>query len=196
MSISVSPDPVYQIRIELMALEPAIWRQVRVPGSLTLDQFHLVIQLAMGWENAHLYSFKVGPVSIGSPEYDQPSGTKDSTSVRLRDLGLKVRGKFLYEYDFGDSWLHTIRVEKVEVPDTPVVPECLAGQHACPPEDCGGPDGYVNLVMALHDPRHPDHDHYREWMNEPFDPFAFDLASTNKMLKSAFKPRTPRKRKA
>ena len=82
----------------------------------------------------------------------------------------------------------------METVDAPVFPECLDGQHACPPEDCGGPDGYINLVHALYDKGHPDHAHYTEWIGGPFDPFEFDAEETNSLLKATFRPRKPRKK--
>jgi hypothetical protein len=70
-------------------------------------------------------------------------------------LGSLIRRKgqtFSYEYDFGDSWQHAVKVERI-VPYDPSValPVCLAGARACPPEDCGGFPGYANVLRALND---------------------------------------------
>jgi len=162
---------------------------------MTLDELHLVIQVAMGWENAHLYAFRKGTESYETNWEGQPSGPLDCRRLRLADLGLKVRSKLEYEYDFGDSWMHVIKVEKVEALGPSLLPVCLAGENACPLEDCGGSDGYCELVIALHDPGHPDHEHYKEWVDEPFDPFAFDLEEVNRTLTAMFTSKKSRKSK-
>lgn len=62
-------------------------------------------------------------------------------------------------------------------------PRCLDGLRACPPEDCGGPPGYANLLEILRDPKHEDYGEYAAWTagqaprNRPFDPERFDVAA-------------------
>jgi len=60
---------------------------------------------------------------------------------------------------------------------------CIAGARACPPEDCGGTMGYYELLVALSDPDHEDHDAMLEWVGGKFDPVAFDLAAVDRALK-------------
>jgi hypothetical protein len=50
----------------------------------------------------------------------------------------------LYEYDFGDSWIHDLRLETT-LPVNPrkTYPVCVAGKCAAPPEDCGGPSAFM-----------------------------------------------------
>jgi pRiA4b ORF-3-like protein len=43
---------------------------------------------------------------------------------------------------------------------------CIDGKRACPPEDCGGPWGYGELLEIIADPKHPEHEERREWMGE------------------------------
>ncbi|GBE41974.1 plasmid pRiA4b ORF-3-like protein [bacterium BMS3Bbin10] len=85
---------------------------------------------------------------------------------------------FSYEYDFGDSWIHEIRIEKA-LPADPAVhyPRCLAGERACPPEDCGGPPGYEDLPAALQDPAHPRHEEICERVGS-----RYDLTEVNRLL--------------
>lgn len=54
---------------------------------------------------------------------------------------------------------HRIIVTKVR-PGEPGVsyPHYVGGEWACPPEDCGGIPGFYNMLDALADPEHPDHD--------------------------------------
>ena len=92
--------------------------------------------------------------------------------------------RFLYEYDFGDSWIHEILVEKILPPEPKKrYPVCLKGKRACPPEDVGGPWGYADFLEAIRDPDHPEHEEYLEWAGEDFDPEAFDLDEVNRALR-------------
>ena len=52
----------------------------------------------------------------------------------------------------------------------------------CPPEDCGGPGGYEELLGVLADPEHDEHDHLLVWTGGPIDATAFDLVATNVAL--------------
>jgi hypothetical protein len=38
----------------------AIWRRIIVPGSIRLGKLHVVLLLAMGWEDGHLHEFVFG----------------------------------------------------------------------------------------------------------------------------------------
>ena len=87
-------------------------------------------------------------------------------------------------YDFGDSWRHTITVEKINPP--PQYPRgCAvieAGERACPPEDVGGPYGYQEYSEAMANSNHERHKEFMEWQG-PFDPEAFDAETTTKRMK-------------
>jgi len=89
----------------------------------------------------------------------------------------------LYEYDFGDGWMHKIVVEKIVAPSPKVkAPCCVAGVRACPPEDCGGPYRYAEFLKAIRDPSHPEHEDMVEWLGGEFDPAYFDLEDVNQQL--------------
>ena len=88
----------------------------------------------------------------------------------------EVGDQLLYTYDFGDDWRHLLVVEELLPPATTAT--CLAGRRACPPEDCGGPGGYEELLRILADPDDPEHDDRLEWVGGPVDPVAFDVERT------------------
>jgi Plasmid pRiA4b ORF-3-like protein len=50
----------------------------------------------------------------------------------------------VYEYDFGDSWIHDLRLETT-LPINPrkIYPMCVARRYSAPPEDCGGPSAFM-----------------------------------------------------
>ena len=93
--------------------------------------------------------------------------------------------RFGYEYDFGDSWIHEITVERISPPDAAAGTRalCLGGARACPPEDCGGVWGYANLLKALKNRKHPEHKAVKEWIGSSWDAEAFDSAKVNHWLR-------------
>lgn len=171
------PERAVELTITLGNIEPPIWRRLIVPGSLTLGELHTVLQIAMGWQNYHLYLFEVGGVRYGDvEEMEVPTGDADSPTVGA--VADQV-AEFGYEYDFGDGWEHTIQVEQVLPALGPVTPRLLSGARSCPPEDCGGPWGYRELLEILADPTHEEHVEHARWAGRDFDPEAFDPEQTN-----------------
>jgi len=81
----------------------------------------------------------------------------------------------IYEYDFGDSWRHTVKLEKIlKAAIGEKYPKCIAGKRACPPEDCGGTDGYRNLIKILKNPENEEYEEMVEWTGGDYDPEEFD----------------------
>jgi hypothetical protein len=147
-----------------------------------LGKLHDVFQAAMGWTNSHLHCFTIGDERFG-PQYDDyPEDEVDENEVSvLQAIGEHRR--FSYEYDFGDSWEHEVVVEEqVRLPHGLKHAVCLDGENACPPEGCHGAGGYAELLEAIADPTHEDHDDLLDWLGGPFDPTAFDLAAVNVAL--------------
>ncbi|MBA3393462.1 MAG: plasmid pRiA4b ORF-3 family protein [Deltaproteobacteria bacterium] len=166
---------LYELDVRLQAIEPAIWRTVEVPGTSSLEDVHFAIQVAMGWTNSHLHQFTIGGRFYGMADVDGSGDLEleDEREYRLQDL-VQSGSSFLYEYDFGDGWEHDVRVTKVTTVAKAPRPRCIAGARACPPEDCGGPSGYQNLLEALRDPKHEEHDSMVMWSDD-FEPERFDL---------------------
>jgi Plasmid pRiA4b ORF-3-like protein len=157
-----------RMRVELDGSEPLIWRQLEVDGQVSLDQLHVVLQEAMGWEGGHLHEFR----------------TERKGSKRL-DQAVRVPGDQLaYEYDFGDGWRHVLTVEEVRLrePAEPVA-VVLDGGRACPPEDVGGIFTYNEVVRALEGQQaDADLDEVLEWLPQGFDPARFDVQTANAQL--------------
>jgi len=183
---SAPTAPVYQLKLTLAEVEPPVWRRIRVRGDLSLARLHDVLQRAMGWQNAHLHEWIVGGRRYGQPEPDEPHyEVEDERKLTLREAAPVEGARFGYVYDLGDGWTHEVVVEKIEPPDPELrSPECLAGERACPPEDCGGAGGYEEFLEAIRDPRHPEHEDQLAWMGGRFDPEAFDLAAVNRKLRA------------
>ncbi len=176
---------IYQLKVGLLGVKPPVWRRLEVVGGLTLAQLHEIFQAAMGWTDSHLHSFEVGADSYGTPDPDWGSDLQDERRVRLCQLGLSAGSRLRYTYDFGDDWQHDVLVEQIVAPEPGVAyPRCLGGRRACPPEDCGGPWGYAELLAVLADPNHEDHEERLEWMGGDFDPADFDREEVDLLLRS------------
>ncbi len=183
-------EAVYQLKISLKHVTPPVWRRVLVSEDFTLPQLHGLIQVVMGWTNSHLHEFSVGP--RGATKTFMPKvaldemvvgDLADESEVSLHKVMGRPKDKLAYIYDFGDYWQHDIVLEKVEKAETDtVVPVCLAGRRACPPEDCGGLPGYEHLLEVLSDPEDEEHGDMLEWVGVGFDSEEFDLKETNDVI--------------
>jgi hypothetical protein len=176
------PAGVLQLHIELRYLKPKIWRRVLVPDTITLAQLHGVIQVLFEWGGGHLHEFTAGGERYGSSDLDfDMLGEVRSERTRLTKA-LTPSGAIDYVYDFGDNWEHRIKLEKVLPPSDQKLPVCVGGANAAPPDDCGGPPGYVDLLEALADPNHPEHEEMTQWLDRDWDPKAFDIDNVNSWL--------------
>lgn len=192
-SVSVNEDfeldgaPLYQLKITLKWSDPPIWRRVVVRSDMALCRLHDIIQRVMGWTDSHLHQFIVGDTRYGTPDPEMMGFGRQilsEQSYTVSDVAPAAKSSFVYEYDFGDSWIHKIVVEKILPPDSEFQhPICLAGANACPPEDCGGIGGYSELIEILADPRNPEHESMKDWLGYDLDPARFDIEIANGGLK-------------
>ena len=190
-----TPPVVYQLKVTLKGSRPPIWRRMQVINDTTLAQLHRLLQCVMGWEDAHLYQFVISGIRYGDPRLLGELDAEDARTVPLATLGLCEKRKFLYEYDFGDSWEHELLVEKILPRDEGKrYPVCLTGKGACPPEDCGGIWGYASFLEAIRDSEHPEHDEMLEWVGGEFDPDIFDLDEVNREIQRLTSPVGRRRR--
>ena len=182
---------VFQIKVSLKGSRPPIWRRLLVRDTVSLKELHPLLQFAMGWADSHLHQFVKGKTYYGVPHPEMPE-IRDERTAKLNGILRKPKDRILYEYDFGDGWLHVIVLEQVSDADPAgIYPWILAGKRACPPEDCGGLYGYYRLLHALSDPSHPEYDEMNDWLGENFDPNAFDVQETNRMLHGGWYPSQP-----
>jgi hypothetical protein len=185
-----APFEIYQIKVTLKASKPPIWRRILVTSDTSLQELHHILQIVMGWEDYHLHMFDIGGQVFGDPDDDEYGdfGTKAEWRYKLNQVVPGPGSKFEYEYDFGDSWVHIVQVEKV-LPEEEGVqyPVCVKGKRSCPPEDVGGIWGYQEFLEAMQDPDHPEHEEYTEWIGDEFDPEAFDLEEINAYLRQMTK---------
>jgi len=177
--------PIYQIKVTLEDSKPPIWRRILVRSDTTLGEMHEIIQAVMGWWDSHLHQFIVGEAYFGvpHPDYYDYVDMRDENEIELGQIVAGEKSKFIYEYDFGDSWRHILLVEKVLAAESGQrYPVCIKGKRACPPEDVGGVWGYATFLEAINDPNHPEHEMYVEWIGDEFDSEEFDLDHINSAL--------------
>lgn len=110
-----SGGTIHQLKITLRHIRPPIWRRVLVPSGATLAHLHVVIQIAVGWDDSHLHEFRLGATTFRAPTpwSHDVSAEEDAGRVLLGDVAPPTGSRFEYTYDFGDSWDHDILVEKI-----------------------------------------------------------------------------------
>jgi hypothetical protein len=179
----VSQGRLVTIKVSLRGAKPPIWRRLVMAASSPLAELHLAIQSSMGWGDCHLHVFEVGGRSYG--DRSAMDYVTDERGMSLGGIAHAGVHRFSYIYDFGDNWEHVVTIEKVASADPPLPrPVCIAGKRACPPDDCGGIWGYYKLLEGLANPSHPQHADMKDWIDDDFDPEAFEVADANIRLGS------------
>jgi hypothetical protein len=171
------------LHVHLRDIQPMIWRRLLVPGSLTLTKLHLVLQGAFDWEGRHLHGFEIDGLRYG-PAEDDYDDELDEDEWRLFQL-LRVDGHFIYDYDFGDNWIHDVHVEGAEHTSLTLKKAvCLDGARARPPEDVGGPSGFGHFLEVMSDPRHDDYEGHSQSHGREYEADHFSLYDTNARVQS------------
>ena len=193
-------EMVYQFKIELAGIKPAIWRRVQVPADYNIWDLHVALNDAMGWLDSHLHYFEIKPKHkreiwhIGIPDFDQNEELKEvypgweiAMIGGFNDIGLEAK----YFYDYGDGWEHTVKFEGILVRDQKLnYPVCIDGENACPPEDSGGPHHYNEFLKIRKDPSHNNYKGMKVWYGkhnpEKFDKKKIKFDDPYKRWKGAF----------
>ncbi len=178
-------NQVFQFKITLKGIKPPIWRRIQVPEIYTFWDLHVAIQDAMGWDDYHFHEFEmVNPSTglrenIGIPAPDEvfDRAVLPGWGEKIADFFSMANRTASYVYDFGDSWVHKIQLEKICPREKNIkYPICIKGKRACPPEDCGGVWGYTELLEIINNPEHEEYEEMMEWLGGGFDPEHFDTA--------------------
>ena len=176
---------IYQFKVQLQGIRPAIYRNILVEGDITFHELHHTIQIVMGWWTSHLYQFTAGSRSIANPALVDFGEVEDAKELKLSQVFAQKGDKIDYEYDFGDGWIHTVRLDKIlHLKMYEDYPKCIGGKRKCPPEDCGGIWGYENLLAVMADKTNPEHEDMKAWLDGDFNPEEFDLEDINDELEN------------
>lgn len=185
----------YQIKITIKGIKPTIWRRLRIPGNITFQQMHQIIQAAFGWLDYHLYKFEFDKIVVTIPDddyapeelYGEGITELDSEITKINEL-FDANDSCEYVYDFGDSWVHEIIIEK-RLKDTKrnSVPQCISGARQRPPEDVGGIEGYESFLNIIRNKKNPKREEMLLWAEKDtrgriYDPDYFNINEVNRRL--------------
>ncbi|MFA5924433.1 MAG: plasmid pRiA4b ORF-3 family protein [Methylococcaceae bacterium] len=188
---------VFQLKVWLQEISPMVWRRLLVRSDSTIADLHYTIQIAIGWSDVHLNRFHIHGKDFGVYHDGGMRFADNPEEVVLSAFGFRTRERFIYEYDFGDEWLHEVRIEK-RLPLDPkkTYPVCIDGKHAAPPEDFGGAQAYMQMRQELKyrsvfgdngidddfdDENDPEYERSEE--DQPFDPDVFSRREVNVRLR-------------
>jgi hypothetical protein len=120
-----NPGGVYAFKV-MFLFTRRIYRVIETRSEQTLDHLQSAIQQAIDWDNDHLYSFYMNNQKYDSRyrfacpyEEDRPPWT---TEAIIGQLGLVLKHKFLYHFDYGDD--HLFEIEVVDIR-----PEAYEGEY-------------------------------------------------------------------
>ena len=201
-----------RVKVSIEGSEPAIWRLLEIDSSLTLDSIHEILQTAVGWRDAHLHSFtdtdpykRLRPVNGRFPEprrwvsHDLLEDSDDNlpeTDWTLGGILTTESGPLFYEYDFGDAWIHRLELTGSGPAAHALGTRLVDGARRAPLEDSGGIGGYHDLLAALADPGHNEHQDLEAWVAwtagpwQEFDPEQLDIDAVNNELALLFPAET------
>lgn len=137
---------VYRLSIRLRGISPAIWRRLLIPVNSTILNLHEAIQAVMGWEDIHLNRFSIRGQLYGVTRDGGMSFFTRPDRLQLIEFGFCEHDRFVYEYDFYSRWIHEIRAKKVLDSASQSLATCIAGVGACPPEDSGPVDHFMQQL--------------------------------------------------
>ena len=188
MTQAESRVEVYAIKVTL-GTTPPVWRRILVPGEITLRNLHRTLQTVMGWSDSHLHQFVCRGSRLSGLRSRVGTKIADENRTKLGELIGTVGARLLYEYDFGDGWQHELLLEDVLLGDETFQQTCVAGKRCCPPEDCGGPLGFAELLRVFQDANDPRHDEVCEWLGD-YVPESFSADEINRRLRRRKQRRT------
>ena len=193
----LKPAHVYQLKVWLNGISPMVWRRLLVHSDSTIADLHYTIQIAIGWSDVHLNRFHIHGQDFGVYHDGGICFSDNPEKVPLSAFDFRTRERFLYEYDFGDEWLHEVRIEKrLPLDSKKTYPVCIDGKHAAPPEDFGGAQAYMQMRQELKyrsvfgdngidddfdDENDPEYERSEE--DQPFDPDVFSRREVNARLR-------------
>ena len=175
----------YEFEVGLQEIQPRIWRRFVIRTTSTFAQLHKAIQDSFGWQECHLWEFRL-PTFQGRPIAGLPGGEEyDRTTPDARQVKLNTyfTGKLVVEwceylYDFGDDWTHEVKLVAVRSEKESFNRRLMAGERSAPPEDCGGTPGYERMVYYVEtgeDLNDEDPDELAAWL-DGWRPDRFDFA--------------------
>lgn len=179
---------MYQLKITLRDSKPPVWRRILAPEQIVLSTLHLVIQLAFGLDDEHLYMFGKGRRDHPGSDYrswseDPEDGDVEDATTSPLWAALRYEGeKLIYTYDFGDRWDYIVLLEKQTNDTNQRSITCLSGKGTTPVENSGGLYGYNELLQQASDPDNPDQSELHSFLMQDIEKRTYDLKRINERL--------------
>lgn len=143
----------YTMRVVLKGTSPSVWRKFECPSNISLRHLTELVMQLMGWMDEHLNQIVCKHETYYVPcyQHDPDSEWGDTYFQEEHTIAdvLMEKGKTVgWEYDFGDSWQHDIRLSVIDEYKDGEPHDIVfkSGKGTCPPEDCGGIWGYQELL--------------------------------------------------
>lgn len=105
----------YSIKVYPAGMGREVYRNIEICGDETLDRLCQIILEAFDFVDEHLYEFCMDNCMYSENSYQSDPEEDDdaSTDIALDKLKLNKGQKFSLHYDFGDDWMFTITVHKI-----------------------------------------------------------------------------------
>ena len=152
--IAQQADESATVMLKMELKHTKIKRVLTLPGRLSLQDLHYIIQAMFGFENDHLWNFQDRDGNeyntccdpLGGP-LDMDTEDKLEPSEYTIDYAMPEKGDALfYEYDYGDGW--EISVTRMADPKTDEI-ACVETRGTNALDDIGGVSGLDGFTRAL-----------------------------------------------
>ena len=182
------PERALQLHLKVAECRPLIWRRLLVRETMWLSRLHDAIQVAFDWYDYQTHLFAFGDLRLGNPVKRDGELVEDDRDITLAELNVENTGHFSYGYQFDEGWNVEIALESHHLlRKGEEYPRCVDGARAGPPEDCGGPGAYQDMLACIKEPETDLGREWLEWLGPDYDPDDCDLAKINRALRKLAK---------
>lgn len=166
---------VLRIRLEMNGTEPPVTRVLELPADYSAYEFHLTLQVALGYNDYEPFEFVRPGLTVGVEAAYAGAGItheghryRHADEVEASELWTAAGQTLDYTYDFARLWGFKLTL-LLRAPGDREVPYCLESREAAPPEDVDSLAAYYGLLIAYNDPSIELHDLAVQILGEDFD---------------------------
>ena len=116
----------YTLKVYPNGMGRTTYRVIEFPGTYTLDDLCSTIMQAFDFIHEHMYEFCMDNRMYSENSYQyRPEPGYPSTDIKLDKISLEKGQKFSLHYDYGDDWMFTINVQKIEEVNGKITPSVI-----------------------------------------------------------------------